>query len=154
MRSNGSSWTRSIAFDLHERPKPWIVLVSKAGDAAILIEIAVGVARIFAVGEQRRIVGGAIERTFGRDREAVELLGDADGLPDVEVDRQLRDAELGVGAARIVGVDDAAQLQIDRVSRVTSMRPSTLEFMYGTLSDGTRSCVYCVQEPAMSAVSE
>ena len=47
-------------------------------------------------------------------REAVELLRDADGLPDVEVDWQLRDPELGVGAARIVGVDDAAQLQIDR----------------------------------------
>jgi hypothetical protein len=42
------------------------------------------------------------------------LLRDADGLPDVEVDWQLRDPELSVGAARIVGVDDAAQLQVDR----------------------------------------
>lgn len=82
------------------------------------------------------------------------MLRDADGLPDVEVDWQLRDPELGVGAARIVGVDDAAQLQIDRRVARDMMRPSTLEFMYGTLSDGTRSWVYCVQEPAMSAVSE
>ena len=42
------------------------------------------------------------------------MLRDADGLTDVEVDRQLREPELVVGAARIVGVDDAAQLKIDR----------------------------------------
>ena len=102
-----------VAFHLHERPQARIEFVGNAADAAILIEVAVGVARIFAVGEQRRIVSGAIERTFEGNREAVELLRDADGLPDVEVDRQLRDPELGVGAARIVGVDDAAQLQID-----------------------------------------
>ena len=45
---------------------------------------------------------------------AIELLRDADGLADVEVDRQLGHPELSVGAARVVGVDDAAQLQVDR----------------------------------------
>jgi hypothetical protein len=88
-----------VAFHLHERLQARIDFVSNAPDAAILIEVAIGVALIFAVGEQRRIVSGAIERTFDGYRKAVELLGDADGLPDVEIDRQLRDPDPGVGAA-------------------------------------------------------
>jgi hypothetical protein len=63
-----------VAFHLHERPQARIEFVSNAADAAILIEVAVGVARIFAVGEQRRIVSRAIERTFEGNRDAVELV--------------------------------------------------------------------------------
>jgi hypothetical protein len=75
-------------------------------------------------------------------------------LADVEVDRQLRQPELVVGAARMSVAMMPRSCRLICVSRVTSTRPSILEFMYGTLSDGTRSCMYCVQEPAISAVSE
>jgi hypothetical protein len=97
----------AIAFDFAERPRPRQQIVADAADAAILIEVAVVVGGLLAVGELRILVGGAIDGAGRGQAQRVEILLEAERAAGGRVQRILAQAGLDVRAAGIVRADYA-----------------------------------------------
>ena len=78
-----------------------------------MVEVAIGVAGDFAIGQERALVHVAVKGAFERNREPVELLHHAERGAGVHVDRQLGEAGLQVRTAGIIGRDEKAILDDD-----------------------------------------
>src|SRR5262249_26648806 len=102
-----------VGADLDERPDAGLEVVAHAQRAAILVEIAVVVARGGAVGEARLLPHAAIEGALGGDLETVEALRIAERAAERGDDRQAAQSGLDVRAARVVGADEQPPLEVD-----------------------------------------
>ena len=103
----------AIAFDFAERPRPRQQIVADAADAAILIEVAVVVGGLLAVGELRILIGGAIDGAGRGQAQPVEILLEAERAAGGRIKRILAQAGLNVRAAGIVGADPQMQFGKD-----------------------------------------
>ncbi len=94
-----------IGFELDEGLDARRQIVIHPRDAAILIEVAIIVARAGSVGELGILVLGVIDRAGQRHLKAVEILLDAERAAGGGVDRIFVEADLHVRAARVIGPD-------------------------------------------------
>ena len=127
-----------ILLHFDERFDAGVEIEADARDTGILVEIAVGIARGFAVGQHGILVLHAVEGALERHDQAVEGLHDAERAAERGIDRQAGETGRKVRGA---GLSVETRTRFSRtiwVSRVTSMRPSIFEFRYGRLSDGTK----------------